>query len=94
MNYNMLTAKEILRIAQPETELEIRLFDILESEQDEVESVRAELQEYYATSCENCDSLSNDLADAETDRDEFEERIKELEKLLDDNNIEHVEVVA
>lgn len=93
MNYNMLTNKEILRIAEPETDLEKRLMTLVEdmdrSDSDEVEQLTAEVGslENEVTSLESSNSsLDDDVSDLEGE-------VKRLKKLLDDNDIEHDETL-
>ncbi len=91
MNYNLLNTSEILRIAQPETDLEIRLIEILNDDAlqsddlaEEVRGLQSEMEDMYSN-----DEGRGMISDLE-DRDED---IKRLEKLLDDNNIEHDESI-
>ena len=89
MNYNMLTNKEILRIAEPETELEKRLMTLVDdmdrSDSDEVEQLTSEvgsLEEQVA-------ELESEKSSLDIDVSDLEGEVERLEKLLDDNNIEH-----
>ena len=43
MNLSALTAKEVMRICQPETDLEKRLFDIINEIQSDLESAQEDL---------------------------------------------------
>jgi len=89
MNYNMLTNKEILRIAEPETELEKRLLTLVDdmdrADSDEVEQLTSEIG-----------SLENEVAELESDKlnqdddiASLESDIEDLKTLLDDNKIEY-----
>ena len=80
MNLQMLTLKEILRVIDPETPLEKRLFDFLEP---------GNLVDLDVYQCPECVELELTLEDApsEIEIDELEsdiERLKDRESYLED----------
>ncbi len=91
MKFEHLTIKEILRIAEPSTEMERALFDKLESNRDELE--------LYQGNCESCEAKDSELEDSEclilTKDDEIgelEDRVHAFESLLDENEIDYSEI--
>lgn len=89
MNYNMLTVKEILRVAEPSTGLEEALFGKIEDEVNDSEYWRGrvgELEnhlEFY--DCDDCGAKEDELADMKDENDK-------LKALLDDNDIDYSEL--
>ena len=92
MNYGMLNKQEILRIAQPETELEVKLFEILtdgfDEDERELEAARSEIEEYSS----QADDLENQISNLDTDNDNLTEKVEALVALLDENEIDHSEI--
>lgn len=70
MNLSALTAKEVVRICQPETELEKRLFEINQELLDEA---------YYAK--ESADQLKGELEDS-VSQDDFDDIVREIESVI------------
>jgi hypothetical protein len=62
MNPSTLTAKEVLRMCSPETDLERRLFDLVNELQDDLDSANYELAHadvHEEFDCEDCDETAN-----------------------------------
>jgi len=94
MNYNMLTNKEILRIAEPETDLEIRLIALAEDMENNEGQMNMQLSEEVGELEDQVRELESEKSSLDDDISDLETEAKRLEKLLDDNNIEHDEVMA
>lgn len=94
MNYNMLTNKEILRIAEPETELEKRLMTLVEDMDNNGNIMNEELSDEVGNLEDSVRELESEKSGLDDDISDLESDVERLEKLLDDNNIEHDEVMA
>lgn len=94
MNYNMLTNKEILRIAEPETDLEKRLLTLAQDVEDNEGEMNLQLSEEVG----NLEDTVRDLEEQVSSQDDeiavLENNIEELKSLLDDNNIDYSETGA
>ena len=94
MNYNMLTNKEILRIADPETDLEKRLFTLVDDMENNEDSMNHQLSCEIGGLEDKVRGLESRIVDQDDAINDQGDNIKRLEKLLDDNNIEHDEALT
>ena len=78
MNYNNLTSEEILRVAVPSTDLEIRLFSMVSDFDEENASLRQQVNDYEITEGEEIDSLGYRI-------DTLEEKISDAINICDEN---------
>ena len=86
MNYSAMTYDEVLRYADPKTELEVRLVDIIKY--DEVVNV-AEANEELQGEIEAAD---NSIFELNEDVQNMSGEIVSLKKLLDENNIDYSDI--
>lgn len=94
MNYNMLNTQEILRIAQPETPLEVKLFDIIESGFMDEESMGGQIKdlENEIDSMVPADDHREIVDDLEGDIEEKDKEMALLKARMDDNNIDYSDI--
>lgn len=68
MNPANLSAKEVLRLCQPETDLEKRLLEIAEELQDDVDGYQSQVREMEiemeSLPCDNCEERQNKIYSA------------------------------
>ncbi len=68
MNPNNLSVKEVLRLCQPQTDMEKRLLEIAEELQDDVDGLQSQVREMEIEMedlpCENCEERQNKVRSA------------------------------
>jgi len=95
MNYSILNRQEVLRLAEPETDLEIALVKILEGEVDDLQAAidnYASIEDDLGDEEENSRDLSNQVDDLEEKVDDLDEYNGKLKSLLDEHNIDHKDI--
>lgn len=94
MNYSMLNKSEILRIAEPETPLEVKLFEIIDTDFSDSESMAGQIHDLEVEIEDMVPGEDHREAvdDLELDIDEKDKEIVLLKKLLDDNEIDYSDV--
>lgn len=91
MNMAGLTDSDVLRICEPETDLEKRLFAMAEGDFDEFERLRERL---YALEIIADDSVpAEDFRDARDHIAKLEELVKQLQQRLADHDIDYSDLV-
>ncbi len=93
MNYNMLTNEEILRIADPKTDLEKRLLTLVDEKYSEdsqrVEEAECNFETLKAE-YDDLDSHNDDLTDGLNDLNDL---IDKLKKRMDDKDIDYSDLI-
>ena len=65
MNISILTAAEVLRICDPQTDLEKRLFEIAQELQQELDIISQPVEpDYGDDDCDDCDDKMGEIQDA------------------------------
>lgn len=80
MNIFHLSADEILRICQPQTDLEIRLFALLEESMERLSEAEDEAERLLH--CYECDTKEDMVSD-------LKDRCDRLEELLDRHGVKY-----
>jgi len=92
MNLNALTPDEILRIAEPKTDLEIHLMKMVDVACEEAAHAKAEWEQLSEEECGDCCEYQDQVSDLEHECAEHEDRIADLEILLDKHQIDYSEL--
>lgn len=93
MNYNMLTNEEILRIAEPETELEKRLLTLVDEKYSDDSQRVLEAEDSFEGLKQEYDGLDSHCEELTDENGDLNDLITGLKKLLDSNEIDYKDLL-
>ncbi len=83
MKFEHMNGSEVLRLADPQSDLEHKLLSLIEGYQEAAEEAALELKEWVVCECDGCAEYQREVQGLEDELEEKDDEIKSLTELLD-----------